>query len=190
MSLRRKAIRQAVVARLTGRTIAQDRVASNRGNQVWEEEVPALVVYTRREDLEKHNQSPIKYRRELRLAVELYVEETKGLDIDDQIDDLCEQVEQLLLPAMMLPGTPDDLELDATDSMLESVEIDVDADGVKLLGAARMTFLWVYYQEIDELDSEEGRESVGLFQTAFVRWDFPPPDGLSEAVDDIKLPQA
>lgn len=190
MSLLRKAIRREVVARLSGRTIALDRVTSNRGNAVWEEEVPALVIYTRREDLEKQNVAPIRYRRELRLAVELYVEEVKGKAIDDQIDDLCEQVEQLLLPAMMLPGTPDDLELDATDSLLESVEIDVDADGVALLGAARMTFLWVYYQNIDELDSEEGRESVGIFERAFVRWDFPPPDGLLEAVDDIELPQS
>lgn len=188
MSLLRKFIRQTVVARLKGRTIAQGRVSSNRGNKVWEEEVPALAVYSRREDLEKLNVAPIRYRREVRIAVEVFVEERQGFVIDEQVDDLCEQVEQVLLPAMMLPGTPDSLELDATDCRLESVEIDVDSEGKRLLGAARMTFLWVYFQDIDELDSEEGREAVGLFRHAFVRWDFPPPDGALEAADDIVLP--
>lgn len=187
MSLLRKYLRTEVANRLMGNTIAESRVTTNRGNAVWDEEVPALAIYCRREDVEKLNTSPIRLRRACLIAVELYVGETKGKNISDQIDDLCEQVEQILLPAMHLPGTTEELELDSTDSGLQSVEIDVDAQGEALLGAARLTFLWVYYQNIDELDSVQN-EDLGLFERAFVSWDFPPPNGDLEAVDDIAIP--
>lgn len=187
MSLLRKYLRKEVAARLLGKTIAGARVTTNRGNAVWEEEVPALAIYCRREDVEKLNTSPVRYRRACLIAVELYVGEAAGKDISDQVDDLCEQVEQLLLPAMHLPGTPEELELDATDTGLQSVEIDVDAQGEALLGAARLTFLWVYYQNVDELAAGDN-EVLGLFDHAFVRWDFPPANGDLEAVDDIAIP--
>lgn len=195
MTLSRKHIRREVAAILRGKTIAGDRVFTNRKERLWHEELPALVVYSMEENgIEILNDAPREYLRPLELAIELFTEEdatdvATSADlgfVDDQVDDFCQQVEDLLLPALHLPDDlHDDLLLDAARSALLRVELGFDAQGRQLAGSARLVFAIAYRTTVDETNAEE----VSGMKDAAVQWDFPPPDGTFEATDDFQLPQ-
>lgn len=192
MSLARKAIRKHVADLLRGHTIAGDRVTTNRSDRPWAKEVPALVVFTRREEDRLFNQSPRRLEREARVAVALFVETTDpgGFPIDDQIDDLAQQVEDQLNRNIALPKLQPTLDaagigINPTKSGLESVDMEDGADGQKLYGSAVLTYLFTYYTTAHD---EDGLESAP-FLLAGIEWDYPPPDGELEATDEIPISQ-
>ena len=184
MSLQRKALRKEAQRLLVNRTIALDRVSTNRAEKIWEKGVPAISIYTRRDEFEILTDAPREYDREAALAFEVWVDEIDGLPIDDQLDDMGEQMEGILIPKLVLPDCP--IVLDVTKTLPVGWEFDFDATGKKLRGAARLTILYVYRQSVDESDPAR----MNPLRTLGVDWDFPPPDGILEAQDLVGLDQA
>lgn len=193
MSLERKAIRQAAVLALKGRTRAGDKVKDTESDPFRPSvQAPAtLGVYTMLDqvDLEASVDSPRFYLRDVELAVEAWVEEgLTGKRREDLLDDLTDQVERVLaglvprLHRAKAEGRP--LEIHPSKSYLSRTELGYDRQGRALLGAARVVYVVRYGAPERQTDCGDILELDGLD----VRWDFAPPDFVVEARDEIREP--
>jgi len=173
----RALIRQNLVALLLGQTAAGQRVSSSRARAVWRQGLPAILVYSLREEWAEHAQSPRIYRVATTVALELFVEETATGPADDQLDALGAEVLAVLFryPSLGL----DDCEL-------RPATYDADfGSGKKRIGAGRITCEVVHYVEAPEGDPA----LVGDFLTAHFEHRLQPDDGQVDAVDDVTLAQ-
>ncbi|MDH0640621.1 hypothetical protein N5D52_27230 [Pseudomonas sp. GD03860] len=108
----RELIRKQAVAVLLGATgagasVYASRVAPLISNE-WQNELPAIIVYTMDETGEIFNQAPREYKRRVELVVEIHAEGNGALD--DTLDSLARQVERLLLMDDTLGDTVNDLQ--------------------------------------------------------------------------------
>lgn len=184
MSLKRKAIRQAVAALLKGNTGAGDRVTTNRSDiPQWAKHLPALSVYTRGDPARVWTQTPLVLIRQARIVVEAWIDTVdEGFPADDDLDVLCGQVEDLVTPRMTAFAHLFGMHL--TETAYEGVETFVATlDGEVPLAGARLVWVFAYLQEIDELDPAE----CAAFLQTHVDWDFGTAD-TPEATDDIAHP--
>lgn len=147
MAHQRKLIRKAVEDALkAANTVAGARVFGNRARQIMPKEIPCILVYTKNETAEVFVESPREYQRHLALSLELVAQAEKEEDLDDVLDDFCEQVER----AMFVDETFGKL---ATDTLLVDTEIEILTEGVNPVGAAKLTFSIPYTQQLpDGLD--------------------------------------
>jgi hypothetical protein len=185
VTLTRKAIRRYCKDLLLGETIAEDKVVTNRSDPIWATQVPSIVIFNRREEIDLFSDNR-KLEREARIGIAAFVEtdDNSGLPIDDQIDDIAQQIEDRINPNMGLPGLKHlPITLNLKKSHLESVLMEDSPDGVKVVGNVMLTYLWVYYTQPSE---EDGKESTPFLE-AGLDWDFAPPDAELEARDEIPL---
>lgn len=192
MSLERKLIRFEVARILMGRTFAGDNVSTNRATRVHQGQLPALVVYTLEDlaDAEPYEDAPRTYLRRAKVVVEGIVEETTegGLN-DDEADDLADQVEQLLLPRMLLDriteGEDSALAIQVRETRYEGCTfLSIDGGRTALAGFA-CVWSFAYVQCVDELTGEGRRGRLEAFRTAGVTYEHAPPAAL---FDEIRLP--
>ncbi len=94
MSNKRKEIRHAFQTLLKGRTRALFSVHSSRTRAIWEEELPAINVWTGDEEPEVAGIAPFRYKRTLEVVIELYLRSVH--DIDDDMDDFMSEVENIV----------------------------------------------------------------------------------------------
>jgi hypothetical protein len=152
----RQTIREHARLALLGRTRAADRISTNRKTPLIqcamergeEEQLPALLIYVGPERSEIFDESPRRYRRRAELTVEALAEVVDNLD--DEIDEFCQEVETALLRDDTLGGILNDLRLTGTNT----AKVDT---GAKLLGAAIITLEAEYFTEApipgsDDLD--------------------------------------
>lgn len=108
----RELIRKRAVAVLFGTTNAGTSVYASRVKPLisneWQNELPAIIVYTMDDSGEIFNQAPREYLRKVELVVEIHAEGNDALD--DTLDTLARQVEHLLLMDDTLGGTANNLE--------------------------------------------------------------------------------
>lgn len=176
MSTTRKQIRAAVAQLLQGISGVGSRVFESRSRQVWPEELPAILVYTRTETAEIFNESPREYKRTLQLAVEVIAKGDEN--VDDTLDDLCQEIEHRIFQ----DDTLDNL---VSDTILSDTEIDFVPDGEQPVGAARITFNVEYFT----LAPEE-QEGLDDFLRAHIETTpVPSTEDTEPAVDDVDLPQ-
>lgn len=194
MTLQRKAIRKAIAAGLRGRTAAGNNVEEGAPDNFRPsvDGPAALYVHTLLDVATEAGRvdSGRVYSRDLEVAVDVWIEEdTTGQRREDLMDDLAGQVE-ILVGAMLphLPGIKVDTGVDSEEvggnpskTGLVRVEIGFDNRGRALLAAARVVFLVVY----ETADHPERVADIVPLDGAGVRWDFPPPDGVLEARDEI-----
>lgn len=155
-------------------TVAADRVFPSRVVPLFSKvELPCILVYTNDEPVEEFNSAPRRNKRTIRLAVEIVC--TMADNIDDALDDACEQVENLLMRNDTLNGK-------ASDVRLTNTEIVTLPDGDKPIGAAKLSFDVEYYETVN-LDPTDP------LITGNVGWDLAQPDGKIEAEDKINFPQ-
>jgi hypothetical protein len=170
----RAEIRLAVAELLKGRTNAGTRVASSRATPVWKQGLPAIAVYTGRDEYEISVEAPREYQVRTEVAVELFVEETTAGLPDELID---------LLEAQVFAVLTSDPTLGIDQFVLEPVSFatDFNANAKRPLGGAR--FLWraTHYREAPEGELGE----MGLFETAHVETDLAPADQNLDSVDDV-----
>lgn len=134
----RELIRKQAVAVLLGATNAgasvyASRVAPLISNE-WQNELPAIIVYTMDEAGEIFNQAPREYLRKVELVVEIHAEGNAALD--DTLDTLARQVERLLLMNDTLGGTANDLQyvrsrmvlLDQSEQLTGACRVIFEAD--------------------------------------------------------------
>ena len=185
----RKQIRNAVVAWLkSGISDVGSRVFGNRSTKIWDTEFPLLVAFTKNETAEEWVSAPREYKRTLKLAVDVMVnlndpdeDSAPGAKLgDDEIDDLCESVEQ-----RMANFGSDPVLFDLVDDIRYSdTEIDHNPEGERPFIVARITFDVTYFT----LAPAE-TEGLNNFEKATFTHTLP---GVTEdadkAVDEIELP--
>lgn len=92
MGNKRKEIREAFVAHIiAANTAAGVKVYENRARPVWQDNLPAINVWTDRETVDLLNAAPKIYRRTLEVVVEIYAD--SKANIDDMLDMVSNQVE-------------------------------------------------------------------------------------------------
>ena len=176
MSHQRKLIREAMVQLLTGIEGIGDRVFESRARRLFPEELPAILVYTKSETAEIWVQGAREYKRTMKLAIEVLAKADEN--VDDTIDDLCQEIEQRIFRKETLDGVTSDVKYSDTD-------IDFEPDAETPICAARLTFDCEYYTEAPE-------EQFGLddFETAHVETK---PAGSTDdtepAKDDLEMEQ-
>lgn len=176
MSTTRKQIRAAFKQLLTGISGVNSNVFASRSRQVWPEELPAILVYTRTETAEIYIDAPREYKRTLQLAVEIIAKGDEN--VDEALDNLCQEVERRVFQ----DETLNDL---VSDTILSDTEIDFVPDGEQPVGAARITFNVEYFS----LAPEE-KDGLDDFLRAHIETlPVPSTDDTEPAEDDLDLPQ-
>lgn len=131
----RELIRKQAVALLLNKTGAGASVYASRIEPFisndWEQQLPAIVVYTQDESGELWTAAPREYRRSVELVVEIHASGDSTLD--DTLDSLARQVEIELLKDDTLGGTVEDLRYARTRMVLRD-------EGQSLLGGCRISF--------------------------------------------------
>lgn len=139
MSHPRSIIRNAIINQLNGKTDAEDRVYGNRAKPLFDQFLPAILVYAKDENIleerfESDGFGPLK--RELEIAIEAVI--LGGDDFDQKLDDLSIQIENAL----------DGFEINVRKSdllKLKSTQIDSSIEGSKIYGAIRLIYMVTYY---------------------------------------------
>lgn len=113
----RTKIKNAVVAALKGATDAKKNVFASRAFALGDDEIPAILVYTKQEQVSEATISrPRTQIRELSVVIEIY---TKALLLsDDLADNIASQVEGLIYSNADLNGLVKDISLDSSDTYL------------------------------------------------------------------------
>ena len=135
----RQAIRETLCARLKNKTIAADRVFTQRQTPLFESELPCLLIYTEAENVERFLQSPRELKRKLSVILEGIVQARDN--IDDTLDHFAAQIEKIL----HRNPTLDD---HVSDSQLTQTTIHVNAQGNQLTGSIVLTYEFIYYDRI------------------------------------------
>lgn len=145
MSHSRTLIRQALVDRLKTKvddvypTDAEDRIYGSRSKPLFDQFLPAILVYARSENVLEERFSTDGFgatKRELEIAFEAVV--LGGEQVDDGLDNIAAQIE-LAFDGWEMSNRKADV------MKLKSTEIDVSIEGSKTYGAARLTYGITYY---------------------------------------------
>lgn len=142
---RRKQIRDAVVARLTGLATTATRVHGGRTLPLGDGFSPTLLVYAREErsSLQAMGGAGRPLERRLRLAVHGYVAVVAG-DPEDTLDQIALEVERAMMADERLGGLAVSLELAATDISA------VLSDNNRRIGEIRLTYDIEYASAADD----------------------------------------
>lgn len=182
-------IRHAVVAGLKlEATAAGDRVYANRLRPVWNESLPAILVFTRDESpIELFQVSPRIYRRVLRLAIVAVAQEDGPVAIDDRLDLLAAEIEGFAFRdpyfGLRALGFPD-IELEG--AVLDQVEHVVLADEKKpdrKIQGQRITFRVPFLDPAIEGDPADCRDLT----VVGIEWRIKPGDDLVDARNVVEL---
>lgn len=195
----RTQLRQCVVEIIkNGDTLAATRVEGIRAAR-WDPrkiKVPAVSVYTLRENIDEQSKSPVNYRRGCELVVELLCRDAGGRVMEDIADELAEQIECLLLPvlheiadaAATEPNPAVEYNTDPQRTTYEGFELEHDADGVAIFGGARLRFVFSYYRTASSDMDEQTAGQIGVLQQLQLSWDVQPADGAIDTTDEIRPP--
>lgn len=169
----RKLIRQKLVDLISLRTRAEDRVFSSPARSAWQEQLPAILIYSRNEQVQEFSTAPRTLRRQLRITIECLAQLDEALD--DELDDLTDEVEAAIGADETLGGI-------VVDCILEEIEMQLKGEGQTLIGTSSMTYLVTYHTELVDTGEISPLEGIDV--------DFNlNSDEIIEARDEIDLPQ-
>ncbi len=133
-------IRKAFVKRLKeANTLAEDHVYDSRVKPLFDQHLPALLVYSRDEKILENQYDGdgfFPYKRQLDISIEGIL--SNSIDLDEKIDVLALDIEQALL-GFEISGF-----MNAVIKMT-STETDVVIDGARCFGAVRINYTVTYY---------------------------------------------
>ena len=141
----RTIIRQALIDKLKTKvndqfpTAAEDRIYGSRAQPLFDQFLPAILIYCRNETILEERFVTDGYgasKRELEIAIEAVV--LGNEEIDDLLDKISKQIEDAL-DGFEIPSRKADI------LRLKSTEIDVSINGSKIYGAIRLTYSITYY---------------------------------------------
>lgn len=136
MTHARTQIRNSVTALLVGNTSAGNRVYEARVYALDDAKLPALLVYTKQENVGERSISyPRTQKRELLVTVEAYVK-ARG-NIDGDTDSLALEIEQQIAADPTLSGLVKDISLISTETR-------VSDEGEKPIAIVLLTFSAIY----------------------------------------------
>ena len=137
----RTQIRNAIHAKLLGLVTTGANVFKTRVYVLEDEELPALIVSAEQESNEVRSAGyPRLTARSLVVSVNAYAKIND--DLDDVLDQICLEVEKALANDVSLGGI-------AKDLLIEQTNIEMDVEGERPKGVARMFYRVTYY--INEL---------------------------------------
>ncbi len=135
----RKLIRQAVVSVLkSGVPAVSNRVFPQRKIPLEESKLPAILVYTTSENVEKLDN--INYKRTLKLSIEIINDGDDEITVAESLDDLAQSVELTVLDNEFFNDT-------IHMSILTSSEEAFEDQGKNIVGAVRLQYDLIYYTE-------------------------------------------
>jgi hypothetical protein len=128
-------IRAAIKTVLDGATSAGSNVYSSRRTKLWNEELPAIFIFTLEEPVTPESQRNTRYIRDVQILIEIRLE--ASTDVDDELDALVGEVEDLIIANQSLSGT--------VLSVLQlNTEVSFDPNGEKEVGVAILTYQCKY----------------------------------------------
>lgn len=140
----RLVIRKAIVQRLIeAKTLAKNKVFDSRVKPLFDQDMPAILIYTRDEKIlsnQYDGDGSVDLVRELNLSIEA-VSNSKNLD--EELDTIAEQIETAL-DNYEIPDRKADL------ITLKTTETDMAIEGSKVYGAIRLTFGIKYRTSLKE----------------------------------------
>ena len=143
----RTAIRNALVDRLKTKvddifpTDAEDKIYGSRSKPLFDQFLPAILVYARNENVIEEKFASDGFRaikRELDITFEALVLE--GEEVDTALDKIAEQIENAFDGWEMPTRKADVLKL-------KSTEMDISTEESKTYGAIRLNYSVTYYTE-------------------------------------------
>ena len=141
----RKQIRDRLETILTsGVSLVQRRVFGSRIYPLTAPQLPAIAVYTASESSNLQTMGLRTQMRDLSVSIDVYV--MVNDKFDDDIDDLCVQIEQTIAADYTLNGL-------AKDTILTGTEIDFDGEAEKPIGVARLTYSIRYVTSIGDVET-------------------------------------
>lgn len=163
----RQIIRNAFAAQLAApipesdpvayRTACLGRIYPSRTKPLFPKDLPAALVYTRQEKIDRTSGDADGYGpliRHLDLAIEIIsAGDDEGLNAD--LDDIAIQIEQALDGYEVPPQALTGWDWMVSDIRLAEVETDFSPEGEKVVGAVRLTYA-ITYETAPKLD--EGGE--------------------------------
>ena len=147
MSHKRQIIRDAIINQLKDKTDAGSNVYGNRAKPLFDQSIPAILVYSKQENIleDQYNidgYAPLK--RDLEIAIEAVI--IASDEFDQKLDDIASQIESAL----------DGFEIETRKAdliKLKSTEIDYSIEGSKIYGAVRLTYSVIYRTEVKQPDN-------------------------------------
>ncbi len=133
-------IREALVCHLKNKTDAQDRVFGNRTKPLFDNLLPAILVYAKNENVLEEKFASDGFgatKRDLDVAIEAVV---LG---DENLDELLDRM------ALQIESAFEDFEMQKRKSdvlKLKSTEMDCSIEGSKIYGAVRLNYSIIYYK--------------------------------------------
>lgn len=182
MSHPRTAIRNKVVALLLGQTNAGASVYASRVKPFlsngWQNELPAIVVYTMDENGEIYNAAPREYLRTVEVVVEVHANADEALD--DVLDAISRQVERRLLADDTLGDTVNDFTYSRTRMVIRD-------EGQDLIGGCRIIFDAEY---LDRHPDDDFNDSLPNFNTLNTEYSLgnaqpDPADRATSIIEDL-----
>ena len=145
MSHRRGVIRDAVIDQLKGKTAAGDNIYGNRAKPLFDQFLPAILVYAKQENiLEDNIDGYTSLKRDLEIAIEGVI--LGDNEFDQKLDNIAGQIE-LALDGFEIPKRRADI------IKLKSTEIDYSIEGSKIYGAVRLLYSVIYFTEVVQPDN-------------------------------------
>lgn len=139
MSHIRTELRNAVASTLTGLASTGSRVYKSRIYPIEAAKLPCLAIYVKSETIEQSTMGAQKKLRNIELVVECAASATA--DLDATLDTICDQVEIAMANNKNLNGL-------ALEVLLESTEMDLNGDGEKPVGIARIQYRAIAFQDL------------------------------------------
>jgi hypothetical protein len=136
----RKQVRDAVIDELSGIVSITNRVFASRVYPMQRQELPAALVYTSREEVQPLSEGPERtVRRDITVTVEAIA---RGGD--DEIDELCLRIENVIASSAFLDDLVEDIYLSNTD-------VGQSGENEKPTIVARMDFIaTLFHQDFDQ----------------------------------------
>ena len=182
-ALGRIAIRRHFERAIKGATLAQKRVFRSRlfpielhdaDGKLRLDVLPAILIYTGDEDLERFNSAPIETQRTLQIWVEIIAQVRE--EFDDVLDVISAEVERVIELDERLGDR-------CEETVLGFVERNQpEREGAIALASARMRWDVVYHTQADDVEL-----AIPDLLTLQVQYDLAPPDETIEATDSITV---
>ncbi len=181
---------------MTARLIAANtragiRVFPSRMRPLFDAELPAIILYTDNEPVEKANDSPREYKRSLILTIECAMSAANEATLDDDLDAFAQEVEDALFSDdqfkrnIAADGDPEELELLNSDLVLGDTEVGIRTDGKLPLAILKTSFEIPYFERMPH----DGVGELDDFETIGVSTQLSTDEDVAKLEDVITIPQ-
>ena len=138
-------------------TYVEDRVFKSRASSLWDEELNSICLFSVRDIPEdKGSDAQLWYKSNYDVAINVLVKETD--EIDSEMDDICKQIEDIILPLHYLKDPESGEEL-CEKLKLSSSEFHLAQVGKVIMGSVIMTLSLKYYTELLPVEQTEDWKS-------------------------------